>query len=133
MTATPKNECPFCNVPAERVIDASELAVAIDDAFPVSRGYALVIPRRHVESFFDLTAEELAAILTLLHRAKDRLDHRQHPDGYNVGVNIGTAAGQTIGHVHVHLIPRHAGDVEEPEGGVRNVIPGKGPYSRGVE
>ncbi len=115
-------------MPETRVIDSNDLAFAIEDAFPVSPGHALIVSRRHVESFFDLTVDEVAAIVALLHRAKARLDERDHPGGYNVGINIGRDAGQSVMHVHVHLIPRYAGDVAMPEGGVRNVIPGKGPY-----
>ena len=129
MSASSKNECPFCIVPAARVIDSNELAFVIEDAFPVSHGHTLIVARRHVASFFDLNAEEVAAIVALLRHAKARLDERDRPAGYNVGINIGPDAGQTVMHVHVHLIPRHAGDVAKPEGGVRNVIPGMGPYA----
>jgi diadenosine tetraphosphate (Ap4A) HIT family hydrolase len=129
MTASLKNNCPFCTVLPERMIDSNDLAFAIEDAFPVSPGHALIVSRRHVESFFDLTVDEVAAMVTLVHRAKDRLDEHDHPAGYNVGINIGPAAGQTVMHVHMHLIPRFFGDVIEPQGGVRNVIPGKGAYA----
>ena len=123
------NDCPFCHIPAERVIASNDLAFTMEDAFPVSPGHTLIVSRRHAESFFGLTVEEVAAIMALLHQAKARLDEHDHPDGYNVGINIGREAGQTVMHVHVHLIPRHAGDVVKPEGGVRNVIPGRGKYS----
>ena len=132
MSALSKNECPFCTVPAERVIDSNDLAFVIEDAFPVSPGHALVVSQRHVESFFDLTEDEVLAIVALLHPAKARLDERDRPGGYNVGINIGPHAGQTVMHVHVHLIPRHAGDVPEPDGGVRNVIPGKARYLQSI-
>ena len=129
MSDSLNSTCPFCALPAGRVIDSNELAVVIEDAFPVSPGHTLVVSRRHVESFFDLTADEVAAVMELLSRAKARLDERDHPDGYNVGVNVGSAAGQTVMHVHVHLIPRYTGDVPEPRGGIRNVIPGQGDYT----
>jgi diadenosine tetraphosphate (Ap4A) HIT family hydrolase len=103
------------------------LAFVIADAYPVSRGHALIVARRHVESFFDLSEDETAHIVALLRRAKTRLDETCQPAGYNVGINVGMDAGQTIMHVHLHLIPRYSGDVAQPEGGVRNVIPGKGP------
>jgi diadenosine tetraphosphate (Ap4A) HIT family hydrolase len=122
------NNCPFCTVPATRVIDSNDLAFAIEDAFPVSPGHALIVSRRHVESFFDLNVDEVAAIVTLLHRAKARLEERDRPSGYNVGINIGLEAGQTVMHVHIHLIPRYRGDVPDPTGGIRNVIPAMGPY-----
>jgi diadenosine tetraphosphate (Ap4A) HIT family hydrolase len=128
MSAYLSENCPFCVDTAGRMIDSNDLAFTVEDAFPVSLGHALIVSRRHVESFFDLNACEMAAILSLLHRAKERLEERNRPNGYNIGVNIGSAAGQTVMHVHVHLIPRHTGDVAEPEGGVRNVIPSKGRY-----
>lgn len=98
------------------------------DAFPVSAGHTLVIPRRHVTSFFELTEDEVKAVYELLRQMKDQLDQNLRPGGYNIGVNVGVVAGQTIDHVHIHLIPRYSGDVADPIGGVRNVIPGKGRY-----
>jgi diadenosine tetraphosphate (Ap4A) HIT family hydrolase len=115
-------------MPAERIRESSEHAFVVDDAFPVTRGHTLVIPRRHAADFFDLTREETAALIQLLWEARSRLDASLKPSGYNVGVNVGQAAGQTVLHVHVHLIPRYSGDVPDPTGGVRAVIPGKGPY-----
>ncbi len=120
--------CPFCRLPAERILDSNEHAVAIADAFGVSPGHTLVIPRRHVTGYFDLAPAEVVAVHDLLCRARERLDAALRPDGYNVGVNVGATAGQTIAHVHVHLIPRYPGDVADPVGGVRNVIPGRGRY-----
>jgi diadenosine tetraphosphate (Ap4A) HIT family hydrolase len=121
-------ECPFCRLPPERILAANEEAVAILDAYPVSPGHMLILPRRHVASFFDLTPAELTAIHQLLAQMHLHLQTMQKPHGYNIGVNVGDAGGQTIPHAHVHLIPRYAGDVEMPDGGVRNVIPGKGKY-----
>ena len=118
--------CPFCD--AEGEVFGNELAYAKFDAFPVSPGHLLVIPRRHAETWFDLCAEEQAAVFSLISEAKQMLDVRFSPDGYNIGVNCGETAGQTIFHVHVHLIPRYAGDVENPRGGVRGVIPAKRNY-----
>jgi diadenosine tetraphosphate (Ap4A) HIT family hydrolase len=109
---------------------ANSHALAIADAFPVSPGHTLVIARRHTASFFDLGPNEIAAVYELLGQTKARLDETLKPAGYNIGINVGDAAGQTVGHVHVHLIPRFLGDVAEPRGGVRNVIPGKGPYEQ---
>jgi diadenosine tetraphosphate (Ap4A) HIT family hydrolase len=129
MSDLSKDKCPFCGVPTARLIEANEKCFAIEDAFPVSPGHTLIVPQRHVESFFDLTVEEVLALVALLHSTKARLDHRFSPDGYNIGINIGREAGQTVMHVHAHLIPRRTGDVDKPEGGVRNVIPGKGRYS----
>ena len=90
----------------------------------------MVIPRRHVASFFDLTPEEISACMELINKEKKRIDEEFHPDGYNIGVNVGQAAGQSIFHVHIHIIPRYKGDVENPQGGVRHVIPKKGHYTR---
>jgi diadenosine tetraphosphate (Ap4A) HIT family hydrolase len=128
MNAFQAVDCPFCLLPSERVLDSNAYAVAVSDAFPVSAGHTLVIPRRHNACFFELGPDEITAVYELLCRMKARLDDCLRPAGYNVGINIGEAAGQTVGHVHVHLIPRFFGDVIEPRGGVRNVIPGKGPY-----
>lgn len=107
-----------------------ELAYSARDSYPTSPGHTLVIPRRHVASFFDLTAEEVAACMQLIREEKKLLDAELHPDGYNIGVNVGPAAGQSILHVHIHLIPRYTGDVENPQGGVRHVLPKKAHYTR---
>ena len=96
----------------------------------VSPGHTLVIPRRHVASFFDLTPEEINACMALIAEERKLLDEKFKPDGYNIGVNVGPAAGQSILHVHIHIIPRYQGDVENPQGGVRHVIPKKGHYTR---
>ncbi len=121
--------CPFCIVEQEREIIAStSLSLAFFDGFPVSPGHALIIPRRHVASFFDLTEEERQDLLSLLDRVKGIVEEKYHPDGYNIGVNVGAAAGQSVFHVHMHLIPRYVGDVQNPKGGVRGVIPSKQKY-----
>lgn len=120
--------CPFCS-PADTVLE-NERALAIYDRFPVSTGHLLIIPRRHFPDFFQSEPGEVAAIFDLLRKGKDLLESLHHPDGYNVGVNIGLPSGQTIMHVHVHLIPRYAGDMEDPVGGVRGVIPAMQKYPR---
>jgi diadenosine tetraphosphate (Ap4A) HIT family hydrolase len=102
--------------------------VAVRDSFPVSPGHTLVIPRRHIGSFFELWAEERAAMLALLDSAKAGVEAEFHPDGYNIGINDGSAAGQTVPHLHIHLIPRYAGDTPDPRGGVRWVLPAKAKY-----
>ncbi|MBR6054596.1 MAG: HIT family protein [Bacteroidales bacterium] len=123
------NICPFCRVESEReIIASSALSLAFYDGFPVSLGHTLIIPRRHVASFFELTKEEKQDLLCLLDKVKCIIDEKYHPDGYNVGVNVGEAAGQSIVHVHLHLIPRYKGDVSNPRGGVRGVIPAKQNY-----
>lgn len=127
--ATGRGVCPFCNL-ARRVELICETAtmVAFYDGYPVSPGHALIIPKRHVENYFDLTPKEQQAMQCVLMWVKQVVDARYHPDGYNIGVNCGTAAGQSIPHVHMHLIPRYKGDMENPKGGVRGVIPGKQKY-----
>lgn len=121
--------CPFCLVEQEReIIASSSLSIAFFDGFPVSPGHTLIIPRRHVASFFDLTEEERQDLLSLLDQVKGIVDEKYHPDGYNIGVNVGAAAGQSVFHVHMHLIPRYVGDVQNPKGGVRGVIPAKQKY-----
>jgi diadenosine tetraphosphate (Ap4A) HIT family hydrolase len=109
-------------------LHANALGLCIRDAYPVSPGHTLVIPRRHVGSFFETTPQEQAAMLKLLNLARIDLDHRHHPAAYNVGINDGHAAGQTIPHVHIHLIPRYDGDCADPRGGVRWIVPGKADY-----
>ena len=120
--------CPFCSVPAERIVHSHPLALALRDGYPISPGHTLVIPRRHVASLVDLTSEEACALWSLLAEARAALDAELHPDGYNVGINDGPAAGQTVMHLHVHLIPRYHGDRPDPRGGVRWIIPEKAAY-----
>ena len=122
-------ECLFCSLPPERVIMQNELAFAIRDGFPVTALHTLVIPRRHVEDYFGLTSDELLACDALLRSLKSEIV-RMDPmvTAFNIGMNAGLAAGQTIFHCHIHLIPRRAGDVANPRGGVRHIIPGKGFY-----
>lgn len=120
--------CPFCNPSLEEIVLANDLCYARYDKFPVNPGHLLLIPFRHVAGFFEATDEEQAALLTLVREAKRLLDERFHPDGYNIGVNVGTAAGQSVMHLHVHVIPRYAGDMEDPRGGVRGVIPERREY-----
>ena len=123
------NLCPFCRVESEReIIASSALSFAFFDGFPVSPGHALIIPKRHVASFFDLSKEEQQDLLNLADWVKRIVEERYHPDGYNIGINVGEAAGQSIFHVHMHLIPRYKGDVPNPRGGVRGVIPAKQNY-----
>jgi len=125
----PNNPCLFCKDPRGVSLER-ELAYSARDTYAVSPGHTLIIPRRHVASFFDLTKEEINACMGLIAEERVRLDQEFKPDGYNIGVNVGLAAGQSIFHVHIHLIPRYKGDVENPQGGVRHVIPKKGHYTR---
>ena len=118
-------ECSLCRIEPLRIVVANTLAVAIRDAFPVNPGHTLVIPRRHVANWFDATADERVALMDLVDQVKADIDSELHPDGYNIGINIGEAAGQTVMHLHIHVIPRFKGDV-----GVRFVIPARGNYQR---
>ena len=118
--------CPFCIL--DGILFENELAYARPDKYPVNPGHLLIIPKRHVADFFLTTEVEKNALLTLLDEAKHYLDGKHTPAGYNVGINVGEAAGQTIFHVHLHLIPRYHGDVKNPRGGVRGVIPPRQSY-----
>ena len=120
--------CLFCCLPESRVLLRNETAIVVRDAFPVTRGHTLVIPLRNVESFFDTSAKERAAMFELLDAAKQLLQAEYAPAGFNIGINDGAAAGQTIRHLHMHLIPRYAGDRPDPRGGVRWIIPEKADY-----
>ena len=121
--------CPFCHLPAERVIAENTLALAILDGFPVTSLHTLVIPKRHAETYFDLDGEEVAACDALLRQLRtDLLARDATIEGFNIGINAGAVAGQTVFHCHIHLIPRRRGDVDDPRGGVRHLIPGKGYY-----
>jgi superfamily II DNA or RNA helicase/diadenosine tetraphosphate (Ap4A) HIT family hydrolase len=119
---------PFLEAPESSWVAQNALAFALRDRFPVSPGHTLVIPRRLVATWFDATAEERAALFELVAIVKQKLDQEHHPDGYNIGINAGEAAGQTVMHLHVHVIPRYRGDVDDPRGGVRHLLPGKGNY-----
>jgi diadenosine tetraphosphate (Ap4A) HIT family hydrolase len=125
---TDDKSCPFCALKESRVRASDSFGVVIRDLYPVSPGHTLIIPRRHVGSFFELTAEERGSLLGLLEAAKRELDGTHRPDGYNIGINDGPAAGQTVQHLHIHLIPRYRGDQPDPRGGVRWVFPDKAKY-----
>jgi diadenosine tetraphosphate (Ap4A) HIT family hydrolase len=121
--------CPFCNPDKEReLIVESATVYAIFDKFPVSNGHALIIPKRHISDYFELSFKEQSACWFMLNKVKATLQEKFNPDGFNVGINVGETAGQTVPHVHIHLIPRYKGDVEEPRGGIRGVIPEKKNY-----
>jgi ATP adenylyltransferase len=122
-------DCPFCNPEAEReLIVESALVYSIYDKFPVNDGHALIIPKKHYADYFELTFKEQSACIFMLNKVKGIVSKRFSPEGFNIGINIGEKAGQTVDHVHIHLIPRYNGDVENPRGGVRGVIPNKQKY-----
>ena len=120
-------DCIFCRLNRSTLAE-TKLSLACLDSFPVSKGHTLVIPKRHVVSLWEMTTEEYTDAFALVRQVKDVLQEQFHPQGFNVGVNCGHAAGQSVFHAHIHLIPRYTGDVSNPRGGVRNIIPGKGNY-----
>jgi diadenosine tetraphosphate (Ap4A) HIT family hydrolase len=128
MTTISPKLCAFCTLPSARVIYENATSIVIRDGYPVSPGHTLLIPKRHTGSFFDLSEQERSDLLALLDQAKHVLDEEFRPQGYNIGINDGAAAGQTVPHLHVHLIPRYEGDLPDPRGGVRWVIPEKAKY-----
>jgi diadenosine tetraphosphate (Ap4A) HIT family hydrolase len=117
-----ESSCPFCAM-GDRIVAENDLAVAVRDREPAALGHTLIIPKRHCTSFFDLDEEESAACVALLRSERARLAVEHAPDGWSVGINDGPAAGQTMQHTHLHLIPRYRGDHPDPRGGVRHVIP----------
>lgn len=123
------SDCPFCNPDSEReLIVESATAYAIFDKFPINTGHALIIPKRHCVDYFDLTFKEQSACIFMINKVKEIVTKLLQPDGFNLGINVGEKAGQTVPHVHLHLIPRYDGDVDDPRGGVRCVIPDKQRY-----
>ncbi len=122
------NDCIFCMRLDREIIAENNLAKAFYDKYPVNKGHTLIVPKRHIESFFDATMDEIIAINQLLFDVKDILAECFKPDGYNIGINIGDAAGQTIFHLHIHVIPRYHGDMDDPRGGIRRLKKSIVPY-----
>ena len=120
--------CPFCRPDRGRVFHESELVLGLWDGYPISPGHALLVPRRHIDTWFDASANERLGLFQGIDTARAAIRERHRPDGFNVGMNIGAAAGQTVPHLHLHVIPRYAGDVEDPRGGVRWVVPERAAY-----
>jgi len=124
-----KKGCLFCGIQQKDIIEENELAIAKRDHYPVSKFHTLVISKRHVEDYFDLSKDELRACNILLKYIRDEiLKEDSSVEGFNIGVNSGAIAGQTVLHCHIHLIPRRLGDVDDPRGGVRSVIPSRRDY-----
>lgn len=121
-------DCIFCNLEEIKVTLENEGAQAIFDSFPVNEGHMLIIPKKHVETYFEASESEKKLLWDLVEECKVYLDGRFNPDGYNIGINNGITAGQSIMHLHIHLIPRYVGDIDNPKGGVRGVIPSKRIY-----
>ena len=127
----PNNPCLFCNIKESGLAHENNLAYVSYDSYPVAEYHCLVIPKRHIKDYFELTNEELIACNNLIKLAKDEIINKdQTVSGFNIGTNVGTVSGQSILHCHFHLIPRRKGDVENPQGGIRSVIPNKQHYKR---
>jgi diadenosine tetraphosphate (Ap4A) HIT family hydrolase len=122
------SDCPFCHINYNQIIFQDDLVMTIKDGYPVSLGHTLIIPKRHIPSLFDASDEEQMALLGALRRAKINISQQYAPDGYNIGINDGLTAGQTVMHLHIHLIPRYTGDCTDPRGGVRWIFPEKAAY-----
>ena len=123
------SDCFFCKCLDEKNYELeNEYAIARYDDFPVNKGHLEVITKRHIKDWWETTPEEKIAIFELLDKAKEIVEYKYNPDGYNIGMNLGESAGQTVMHLHVHLIPRYVGDVADPRGGVRGVIPERKDY-----
>lgn len=120
--------CPFCDPEEGRLIWSSDLVLVLRDGYPVSKGHTLVVPVRHVASLFETSGEERTALFEALDVARAAAEHEYQPAGFNIGVNDGPAAGQTVAHCHIHLIPRYEGDQPDPRGGVRWIFPDKAKY-----
>jgi diadenosine tetraphosphate (Ap4A) HIT family hydrolase len=123
-----ETKCPFCTLPEQRIWFGTENAVAILDGFPITEGHTLVIPHRHVASVFDLPEEEFREVWSVVDQVRKLLKKKYRPDAFNIGVNDGAAAGQTIAHAYIHVIPRRKGDIQDPRGGVRWIFPNKAKY-----
>ena len=120
------SDCYFCN-PHNNIFEENGFFIH-EDEYPVSPGHYEVVPKRHITSFFDLNPDELLSLYNIIKKTKQLVEKRHKPDGYNIGINEGKAAGRSVHHLHIHVIPRYKGDVKNPQGGIRNVIPEKGDY-----
>ncbi len=122
------SDCPFCSVEPGKIMAQNELTMTVRDTLPVSPGHTLILPKRHIASVFEATTEEVAALWDGLQQARTQLLREFSPDGFNIGINDGLAAGQTILHLHIHVIPRYKGDMPDPRGGIRWIFPDKAVY-----
>ena len=121
-------KCIFCNIEKDKIILEGKYSIAFYDNYPVNLGHTLIIPKRHISDYFELYQYEKDDIWKLVEKMKTIIDKRYSPNGYNIGINIGEPAGQSVSHSHIHIIPRYIGDVSNPKGGVRGVIPNKQNY-----
>ena len=120
--------CPFCHPDPSRIFHASARVTGVWDAYPLNPGHALLVPNRHIGRWFEATPEEQAALVSAIEQARAAIEKKHSPQGYNIGFNDRAAGGQTVGHLHLHVIPRYAGDVADPRGGIRNIIPARAAY-----
>lgn len=133
MTNDSKNSCIFCNLPKNEILNENEYAVSVYDAYPVTQYHTLIIPKRHIGDYFNLTKQELNSIQELIIKQKYYLQNLDSSiTAFNIGINNGKDAGQTIPHTHIHLIPRRKNDTKNPEGGIRGVIPNKQKYPKSL-
>ncbi len=129
MSLVDKNKsCPFCRLDGERIFFDSELVIGIWDTYPLNPGHALLIPRRHIRRWFDASAEEQIALTSAIEQARVAIEEQYSPQGFNIGFNDQKAAGQRVSHLHLHVIPRYEGDVPDPRGGIRTIIPARAAY-----
>ena len=127
----PNNPCLFCVINKKEIVDENELAYASFDSYPVSKQHCLIVPKRHIKDYFKLTDDEIIACNKLIKNIKNKIENNDKSvKGFNIGINSGKVAGQSIMHCHIHLIPRREGDVKNPQGGIRGVIPSKQHYIR---
>jgi len=122
------SDCIFCTFREERILSECEHTITFIDTYPATPGHTLIVPKRHFASFFEATEDELLAIGKAIQKAKVILDEEFSPDAYNIGINVGEAAGQSVDHLHVHVMPRYVGDVEDPKGGLRWILRNKANY-----
>lgn len=123
-----KDNCPFCKLDRQKIFFDSELVLGMWDTYPLSPGHALLTPRRHIARWFDATPEEQAALTSAIEHARVAIEAEYAPQGFNIGFNDRQAAGQTVPHLHIHIIPRYDGDVSDARGGIRHVIPDRVAY-----
>ncbi len=122
------SDCPFCAIAPDKTISSNSLTFTVRDTLPVSPGHTLILPKRHIASIFEATREEVAALWEAVQLARTQLLEEFSPDGFNIGINDGLASGQTILHLHIHVIPRYKGDMPDPRGGIRWIFPDKAVY-----
>ena len=122
------SDCPLCKIPQEKFIAQNALTFTVRDTLPVSPGHTLILPKRHIASIFEATKEEVAALWEAIQQVRIGLIKEFSPDGFNIGINDGFAAGQTLPHLHIHIIPRYKGDMPDPRGGIRWIFPDKAKY-----